>query len=123
MGRECSVSDNCFINGGRDGVLIGNYVMIAPNCVIVAFSHGCDNLETPMLHQPWSYAQIVIDDDVWIGANCTITAGVHVGKGSIIGAGSVVTKDVAPYTICGGVPAKMIRSRLPQSESATRNTD
>lgn len=121
MGRECSISDNCFINGGNEGVELGNYVMIAPNCVITAFNHGVNDLRIPMLKQPWTHAKIVIEDDVWIGSNCSILAGVRIGKGSIVGAGAVVTKNVAPYSIVGGVPARLIRSR--RNDSSIRRND
>ena len=66
-----------------------------------------------MIMQPYDLQPIVIDDDVWIGSNCTITAGVHIGTGSIVGANSVVTKDVPPYSIVGGVPATVIGTRKP----------
>lgn len=112
MGHGSSISNNSFLNGGIEGIFIGNDVMIAPNCVLVAFDHGMHNLEIPMSKQDWIYAKVVIEDDVWIGANCTITKGVHIGKGSIVGSNSVVTKDVAPYSIVGGVPAKVIGSRI-----------
>jgi galactoside O-acetyltransferase len=85
--------------------------MIAPNCVLVAFSHGFRDLNIPMIDQPYEDAAIIIDDDVWIGANCTITKGVRFGKGCIVGANSLVTKDVEPYSIVGGVPAKVIGTR------------
>lgn len=55
---------------------------------------------------------VTISDDVWIGANCVIVAGVKVGEGAVIAAGSVVTKDVAPFTYVGGVPAKLIKQRV-----------
>lgn len=85
--------------------------MIAPNCVLVAFDHGFRNLEIPMIDQPYEDAPVVIDDDVWIAANCMITKGVILGKGCIVGANSVVTKDMQPFTIVGGVPAKVIGTR------------
>lgn len=112
MGNNSSISNNSLLNGGTEGIIIGNDVMIAPNCVLVAFDHGMRDLETPMIRQPWKCSKIVIDDDVWIGANCTIAKGVHIGKGSIVGANSVVTKEVTPYSIVGGVPAKVIGSRM-----------
>ena len=55
-------------------------------------------------------SEIVIDDDVWIGANAVITAGVHIGRHSVVAAGAVVTKDVPEYSVVGGVPAKVIRT-------------
>jgi len=85
--------------------------MIAPNCVLVAFDHGYQDLEIPMIDQQLEDAPVVIDDDVWIAANCTITKGVRLGKGCIVGANSVVTRDVEPFAIVGGVPAKVVGAR------------
>jgi acetyltransferase-like isoleucine patch superfamily enzyme len=62
---------------------------------------------------------VVIEDDVWIGTGARILDGVTIGRGSVIGAGAVVTKGVAPYSVMGGVPAKLIRSRLNAAGSAT----
>ena len=85
--------------------------MIAPGCIFVAFDHGFDRFDIPMNQQPFTEAPIIIEDDVWIGANCTITKGVRIQTGSIVAANSVVTKDVLPFSIVGGVPAKLIKSR------------
>ena len=60
----------------------------------------------------FSKGNIIVEDDVWIGSNCVILSGVKIGKGSIVGAGSVVTKDVEPYSIVGGSPAKLIKYRF-----------
>jgi acetyltransferase-like isoleucine patch superfamily enzyme len=111
IGDGSSISDNCSFNGCTAGIFIGKKVMIAPNCVVVAFSHGFKDLTTPMIDQPFEEAPVIIGDDVWIAANCTITKGVHLGKGCIVGANSVVTDNVEPYVIVGGVPAKIIGSR------------
>lgn len=85
--------------------------MIAPNVVIVAFNHGFEDMEIPMFNQKNTEAPIIIDDNVWIASNCTIGKGVRIGTGSIIGANSFVNKDVPPYSIVGGVPAKILKSR------------
>ena len=93
-------------------VSIGNDVMMGPDCMFFAFNHGMSDLSTPMWTQKSTEPRpIVIGDDVWIGARTIILGGVHVGNGSVIGAGSVVTKDVAPYSIVAGNPAKLIRMR------------
>lgn len=111
MGDGSSISNNSFLNGSTSGISIGKKVMIAPNCVLVAFDHSYQDLETPMIDQPLVSAPILIDDDVWIAANCTITKGVHLGRGCIVGANSVVTRDVESFMIVGGVPAKVIGNR------------
>jgi acetyltransferase-like isoleucine patch superfamily enzyme len=106
-----SIAQNCSISGFEAGVIIGKNVMIAPNVVIVAFNHGFEDLEIPMALQPNSEERVVIEDDVWIASNCTIGKGVTIGKGSIVAANSFVNKSVPQYSIVGGVPAKLIRSR------------
>lgn len=112
MGRGSSIAQNCSISGGNVGVFIGENVMIAPNVSIVAFNHGFETLQKPMVLQVNTEKAIVIEDDVWIASNCTISKGVHIGKGSIIGANSFVNKDIPPFSIVGGVPAKIIKSRI-----------
>lgn len=111
IGRGSSVSNNTTINGAEKGVCIGENVMIAPGCCIVAFDHGIEVNGVPMSKQALVGRKIKICNDVWIGANCTITSGVTIGEGAVVAANAVVTKDVAAYTIVGGVPAKYIKSR------------
>lgn len=117
LGEGSSLSNNCCINGADAGVRIGRDVMIAPNCCLVAFDHGRALNGTPMIRQPLVQAPIVIEDDVWIGANCTITAGVTIRTGAIVAANSVVTHDVGPYEIVGGTPARFIKHRSPVSHA------
>lgn len=96
LGQGSSISNNCFLNGAKAGIRIGNKVMIAPNCVLVAFDHAHTDLTVPMIDQPWIDAAIDTQDDVWFGANCAITKGVRLGRGSTVGANSIVAHDVAP---------------------------
>lgn len=111
MGEGSSLAQNCTASGESAGIFIGNNVMIAPNVVLVAFNHGFEDLDTPMVLQKNTEAAITIHDDVWIASNCSIGKGVVIGKGAIIGANSFVNKEVLPYSIVGGVPAKLIRFR------------
>jgi len=93
-------------------VKIGKYVMIAPHVMLAGGGHGYNDISVPMIYQDsTSKGGIVIEDDVWIGANSTIVDGVTIGKGAIIAAGSVVITDVIPYEIVGGIPAKRIKMR------------
>lgn len=104
-------------------VHIGDDVMMGPRCTIISANHRFDDLTVPMNRQGWSEVgrPVVIEDDVWIGANVTITAGVRVGHGSVLAAGSVVTKDVPPFSIVGGVPARVLGSRLRTGPPAPRH--
>jgi len=86
--------------------------MVAPNCMIAGGNHNYSRIDKPMMFQGSNSKGIIIEDDVWIGANSSILDGVKIGKGAIIAAGSVVTKDVCAYDIVAGVPAKKINSRL-----------
>ncbi len=96
---------------GQGGVKIGNYVRITAHTIIVAPQHIFKRRDIPICEQGIESKGIIIEDDVWIGAHCTILDGVKIGKGAIIAAGAVVTKDVAPYSTVGGVPAKLIKVR------------
>lgn len=111
MDEGSSIAQNCSISGERVGVFIGKNVMIAPNVVIVAFNHGYSATDTPMVEQQNVEAPVIVEDDVWIASNCTIGKGVRIGTGSIIAANSFVNKDVPPYSIVGGVPAKILKMR------------
>lgn len=108
------ISDCVQINPGTaiyGNVSIGNSVMIAPNCMIAGGNHGVAKSNVPMRFQPSVSKGIIIEDDVWIGANSVITDGVTLRKGTIVAAGSVVTKSTEEYSINAGVPSKKINER------------
>lgn len=90
-------------------VSVGNDVMLAQNIVVSGLNHGFEDIAVPPSRQKVTCKQIVISDQVWIGANCVVTAGVTIGKHSIIGAGSIVTKDVPSFSVAVGNPAKVIK--------------
>ncbi len=109
LGSFVRINENTFFQGN---VNIGNHVMIAPNVSVYSKTHKYDDLNTPMvLSGETPTKTVVIEDDVWIGINTVILPGIRIGKGAIVGANSVVTKNVEPYSIVGGVPAKFIRKR------------
>lgn len=92
---------------------IGSYVMMGEDVTIITRNHEFSRVDIPMMQQGFGENQpVTIDDDVWIGDRVLILPGVHVGQGSIIGAGAVVTKDIPPYAIVGGNPARIIRKRV-----------
>lgn len=90
-------------------VTIGNDVMFAQNIVLSGLNHSFEDISLPPSVQKVSTAEIVVEDEVWIGANAVITAGVRIGKHSVIGAGSVVTKNIPPYSVAVGNPAKIVK--------------
>ncbi|MGL4852001.1 MAG: acyltransferase [Phocaeicola sp.] len=90
-------------------VSIGNHVNIAQGVVLSGMNHNYQDLSCRIDEQGVSTNLITIGDDVWIGANCTITAGITIGKHCVIGAGSVVTKDIPDYSVAVGVPAKIMK--------------
>lgn len=108
IGFNCHINENVFIQGA----FIGNNVLIAPNVSILSVSHKHQSTEIPIVNQGETLPNPpTIEDDVWLGRNVVVMPGIVIGKGSIIGAGAVVTKNVVPYSIMGGVPAKLIKSR------------
>lgn len=116
IGDYSHVNRDCCLWAGKSSrILLGNFVLMGPGVRIHATNHSAD-LHLPMMLQPLREADVVIEDDVWLGANVIVTSGVRIGRGAIVAAGAVVTKDVPPYAIVGGVPAKVLRMRLPSVE-------
>lgn len=97
-------------------VNIGNDVILAQNIVISGLNHGYKDVDVPIHLQPVSTATITIEDECWIGANAVITAGVTIGKHSVIAAGAVVTKDIPPYSVAVGNPARVIKQYNTQTK-------
>ena len=90
-------------------IQIGNQVILAQNVVLSGLNHNYEDIELPIRAQGVKTLPIIVEDECWIGANSIITAGVHIGKHSIVAGGSVVTKSVPPYSIVGGNPARLIK--------------
>jgi acetyltransferase-like isoleucine patch superfamily enzyme len=87
--------------------------MISPRVSIYSENHNFSETAVPMIEQGVTRSFVKIEDDCWIAANSVILAGVTVGKGSVVAAGSIVTKDVPPYSVVAGNPAQVIKSRTP----------
>ncbi len=94
---------------GQGGITIGDRVYTAPLVQMLAVNHVIDDPGRPIIDQGITAEGIVIEDDAWIGAGAIITDGVRVGKGAVIAAGAVVTADVPPHAVAGGVPARVLR--------------
>lgn len=115
IGHHVYINKNCTIITTASRVDIGNYVMIGPNVTLIGQDHDITKWEKPMFFSnKYSRGKIKIEDDVWIGANVIILQDVTIGRGSVIGAGAVVTKDIPPYSIAVGIPARKIKDRIPQ---------
>lgn len=110
IGSFSYINRNSIVKNTR----IGKYCSISFNCVIGAEDHNLRNLSTSPFFEAKEKLKknTIIEDDVWVGANVIIKAGVRIGRGAVIGAGSVVTKDIDPFSICVGLPASAIKSRL-----------
>jgi acetyltransferase-like isoleucine patch superfamily enzyme len=127
LGDYSTIEDFCTVNNGVGNVLIGtetrvgmsnvvigpvkigNNVILAQNIVISGLNHSYEDVTLPISRQDVSTALITIEDECWVGANAVITAGVTIGKHSVIAAGSVVTKDIPPYSVAVGNPARVIK--------------
>ena len=110
IGRNFHVNAGAFLYG-RGGLTIGDHVMVGPNAVIVSSQHRYDDPRLPMVLLGHQTAPVTIGSDVWVGANAVVLPGVRVGDGTIVSAGAVVTQDTEPFTIVGGVPARVIGER------------
>jgi acetyltransferase-like isoleucine patch superfamily enzyme len=108
IGRDSLIGEFSVIRG-QGGVSIGDRVYTSPFTQIIAVNHVFDNPDIPFVEQGITAEGIIIEDDVWIGSGAVITDGVRIGQGSVVAAGAVVTRDVPPHSVVGGVPARIIR--------------
>jgi len=134
LGADSTIEDFCTVNNGVGDVLIGdrtrigmsnvligpvtigNDVMLAQNIVLSGLNHGYQDITITPHKQPVTKNKIIIEDEVWIGANSVIIAGVTIGKHAVVAAGSVVTKNVPAYSVVGGNPAKVIKQYNPKTQ-------
>lgn len=109
VGDNSGIGLRCELNGP---VSIGNDVLMGPETIVYTQNHKSSDPNLPIRLQGYEPAEeVAIEDDVWIGRRVMIMPGVRIGKGSVIAAGAVVTKDVPPYSVVGGIPAKILKSR------------
>jgi acetyltransferase-like isoleucine patch superfamily enzyme len=109
IGQDSLIGEYTVIRG-QGGVTIGDRVYTSPFTQIIAVNHVFDDPGRPFVEQGITAEGIVIEDDVWLGANVVVTDGVRIGKGAVVAAGAVVTKDVPAHTVVAGVPAKPIKT-------------
>lgn len=110
FGDRCSLTHGALVFCGA-GLDVGNDVYIGPGVKLLGDGHNADDTLTSMGNQGVYSRKIVIADDVWLGGGCIILAGVHIGEGSIVAAGAVVNRNVEPFSIVGGVPARLLKMR------------
>lgn len=111
LGKNAHISQYCCLWAGKNSkIVLGDDLLMGPGVKIFSLNHGI-NAGDPMNIQPPTEKDVIIGNDVWLGANTIVVAGVTIGDGVITAAGSVVTKDVPEYTIVGGNPAQVIKKR------------
>lgn len=115
MGDDCIINDNVTILGAA-GITMGNGVWIAANAALISVTHPSD--VEYIGDVPWTLEPITIEDHVWIGSHAVILPGIRLGRSCIVAAGAVVTKDVPPYAIVAGVPARILRYKNIPPEGA-----
>lgn len=114
IGESTHIQSRCNIIGCKGSVVIGKRVEIAPNCAFYPYNHAID-LGRRIREQPLtSNGDIIVEDDVWLGFGTIVLDGVHIGEGAVIGAGSVVTKNIPPNAIAIGSPARIVSTRTTQ---------
>lgn len=116
VGNHSNIGPYCYI--GCSGLItIGDNVLMGPRVSMSAENHNYSDLTAPIRKQGVTRKEISIADDCWLGSNSVITAGVKIGKGSIVAAGAVVTRGVPEYSIVAGIPARIVRARASDSAS------
>jgi acetyltransferase-like isoleucine patch superfamily enzyme len=108
IGHDSLIGEYTVIRG-QGGVTLGNRVYTSPHTQIIAVNHVFDDPGRPFIEQGITAEGIVIEDDVWLGSAAVVTDGVHIGRGAVVAAGAVVTHDVPPHSVVGGVPARVLR--------------
>lgn len=110
IGNNTTINHNNILWAGRESAVIriGNNVMTGPNVHIIAYNHYVEN--TMVLREHFSEQDIIIEDDVWLGAGVIILAGTKIGQGTVVGAGAVVTGSLPAHSVCVGVPAKVVKT-------------
>ena len=111
IGDNVSINSNVQLGASGGRIAIGHNVLIGPNVVLRAADHGIAK-NSIIRSQPHQGGEIIVEDDVWIGSNAVILRNVRLGLGCVVAAGAVVTRDVEPYVVVGGVPARKISERI-----------
>jgi len=119
IGRDSLIGEMNVLRG-QGGITVGDRVYTAPLVQMLAVNHVYDDPSRPMVDQGITAEGIKVEDDVWIGAGAIITDGVCIGRGAVVAAGAVVTADVPPHTVVGGIPARILKHIEPGAPVARR---
>ncbi len=112
LGRNSHINQHCCVWASENAkIILGDDLLMGPGCKLFASNHDTRNVDIPMNIQPFVEKDIIIGNDVWLGANCVVVAGVKIGDGTVVAAGSVVTKELPSYVIAAGISAKPIKKR------------
>jgi len=123
IGADTHIQAGCNLKGFLGSLVIGRNVQIAPHCGFSPYEHNFEERDSTIQSQGIrSAGDIILEDDVWLGMGVCVLEGAHIGKGAVIGAGSVVTKDIPAYAIAVGVPARVIRMRGETKDPGDRAT-
>ncbi len=122
LGKNVGVNKGSRFNAAGK-IKIGNNCLIGPEVIVWSQNHNFTRRDVPINMQECRYLEVILEEDVWVAARATILPGVRIGKGAIVSAGAVVTKDVAPYTIVAGVPAQKIKDRVAASGKEVGSPD
>lgn len=109
IGDNVSIHPMCYIDAAG-GITIGDNVSIAHSSTLISTNHTWDDVALPIKYNPETFAEIIIEDDVWIGCGVRVLAGVTLGNRSVVAAGAVVNKSFGNYSLIGGVPARLIKT-------------
>jgi len=111
IGAHTHIQPRCQFSAYKGSIRIGHGVQIAPGCSFYPYDHGVDSNDLISKQPIRSRGDIVIGDDAWLGVGVCVLDGVRIGKGAVIGAGSVVTREIPDYSIAVGAPARVVKSR------------
>lgn len=113
LGENVHINHNCVLQAGKKDakIIIGDNTHLGPNVMVYAYNHAFQDLDKAICKQGYTENTVLIGRNAWIGSGCIVLAGVTIGEGAVVAAGSVVTKDIPAFSVCGGVPAKLIKMR------------
>ena len=120
VGNDVFIGPGATLSASESGIKFGNKIMLGPNVTMMGGDHNASIIGKYMYDVKYKLPEndlpIIIEDDVWIGCNAIILKGVTIGEGSIVAAGALVNKNVPPYTIVGGIPAKILKKRFEEDD-------